>query len=66
MSPATENGDGGRASVEIHDKWGHKYDFVISLVGFAVSLGNIVRFPYLCLRNGGGNKIIYTFSFIDF
>ena len=66
MSPATENGDGGRTSVEIHDKWGHKYDFVISLVGFAVSLGNIVRFPYLCLRNGGGNKIIYTFSFIDF
>lgn len=46
------------------ETWGGEFEFVLSLVGFAVGLGNIWRFPYFCYRNGGGCAIIPFLLFL--
>jgi hypothetical protein len=36
------------------DTWGKGVEFLLSCIAMSVGLGNVWRFPFIALRNGGG------------
>ena len=42
----------------VRDEWGKGIEFLLSCIAMSVGLGNVWRFPFTALENGGGAFVI--------
>ena len=43
------------------EQWANKAEFILAGMSYAIGLGNVWRFPYLCYKNGGGKLLVLLF-----
>lgn len=53
LESSTESTSDADGDKKPREQWDNIFQFVLTLVGYAVGLGNVWRFSYLCARNGG-------------
>ncbi|XP_046350043.2 sodium-dependent dopamine transporter-like isoform X1 [Haliotis rufescens] len=46
-----------------HEHWRSQLDYLITLLGYGVGSGSFVRFPFYCIRNGGGAFLLLFMFF---
>uniref|UniRef100_A0A8C5H974 Transporter n=1 Tax=Gouania willdenowi TaxID=441366 RepID=A0A8C5H974_GOUWI len=62
--------EGSRSSLDDREynergHWNNKIEFILSVAGEIIGLGNVWRFPYLCYKNGGGAFFVpYVIFFV--
>nr|XP_008162491.1 sodium- and chloride-dependent betaine transporter [Chrysemys picta bellii] len=53
-----------KLEMEPRGQWSNKMEFMLSVAGEIIGLGNVWRFPYLCYKNGGGAFFIPYLIFL--